>query len=335
MPHLKGFPFDPEGFWTIAYRCMRGALGEGRIDPARVAGVAATSQRQGCVFLDEKGRELYAGPNMDARAIAEGLAIAERFSIERLHELTGHSAPFLFPLARYLWHRKHTGKDAAHLLMISDWHTYRLTGNLVAEPSNAAESMLFDIRSRDWCQVILREFSIPASVLPPLRRSGEVVGAVTPQAAEATGIPPGTPVFAGGADTQCSLLGSEVSSPGAVGAVLGTTTPVQMVLAEPRIDPQHNLWTGCHVLPDLWVLESNAGDTGGAYLWLLDLVAGRTPDRRELFGPGEGLAAGPSPEGVFGFVGPVVFDLARMTPQSQGEFCFRFPCSTTGRTGAL
>ena len=60
----------------------------------------------------------------------------------------------------------------------------------------------------------------------PVRRSG----AVTARAAAATGIPEGTPVFAGGADTESALLGSGVVEVGQTGAVLGTTTPVQQVL---------------------------------------------------------------------------------------------------------
>ncbi len=82
----------------------------------------------------------------------------------------------------------------------------------------------------------------------------------------------GTPVFTGGADTQCALLGAGAVEAGDVAAILGTTTPMQAVVGEPLLDPAGNLWAGCHVVPDRWVIESNAGSTGDAYLWLLDLL---------------------------------------------------------------
>ena len=95
---------------------------------------------------------------------------------------------------------------------------------------------------------------------------------MTQAAADATGLRAGTPVFAGGGDTQCALLGSDVVAPGRAGAVLGTTTPVMSVLAEPTIDPSGRLWSGCHVLPGRFTLESNSGDTGITWEWLLDLL---------------------------------------------------------------
>src|SRR5262249_35265269 len=161
--------------------------------------IAATSQREGCVFLDAHGAELYAGPNLDARAFMEGLDVLNTLGAERLYQITGHSAPFIFPIARYLWFRKHATAVVAHLLMINDWLTYRLSGELTAEPSNATESMLFDLRARTWSDEILSTFDISAQILPSMRRSGERVGTLTAAAAASTGLRAGTPVYVGGA----------------------------------------------------------------------------------------------------------------------------------------
>src|SRR5262249_38297318 len=155
---------------------------------------------------------------------------------------------------------------------LNDWITYRLSGERVAEHSNAGESMLYDVTRRDWSAELLDTLDIPAAILPPLCAAGTRVGRVTAAAAAATGIPEGTPVFAGGADTESALLGSGACEVGETGAVLGTTAPVQSVISSARIDPEGNLWTSCHVVPDRWVLESNAGDTGNAFRWLLELL---------------------------------------------------------------
>jgi autoinducer 2 (AI-2) kinase len=243
---------------------------------------------------------------------------------QRLYEITGHSAPFIFPLSRYLWFRKHGAAPVAHLLMINDWITYRLSGELSAEPSNATESMLFDLRGRCWADEILSAFDIPAAILPPVRRSGERVGTLTKNAAVATGLAAGTPVFVGGADTQCSLLGAGAIAAHATAATLGTTAPVQTVLEQAAFDPQATLWAGCHVIPDRWVLESNAGDTGDAYLWLLDLVGDGRP-RGALFELGEQLAAGRFGPPMMASVGPTVFNLTKMRLSRPGGFLFPFP----------
>src|SRR5262249_13749583 len=148
--------------------------------------------------------------------------------------ITGHTPPYIFPLARYLWFRKHhdAGRVDA-LLMLNDWITFLLSGERVAEHSNAGESMLYDVSRRDWSPDILDTLDIPRAILPRLRPAGARAGSVTARAAAATGFPEGTPVFVGGADTQSALLGSGVYQPGQTAAVLGTTAPVQMVTEGP------------------------------------------------------------------------------------------------------
>ena len=129
-------------------------------------------------------------------------------------------------------------------------------------------------------------------------------------------------MFAGGADTQCSLLGAGAVEPGDVAAILGTTTPVQAVVAEPLLDPAANLWAGCHVVPDRWVIESNAGSTGDAYLWLLDLLVHTDGDRHAR---AEELASANPDSGTFTFIGPRIFDLNELRPDMPGGLLFRFP----------
>ena len=297
-------------------------MSQAAIAPQDVIGVATTSQREGCVFLDADGRVLYAGPNLDSRGFMEGLEVLGTLGVQRLYEITGHSAPFIFPLARYLWYRKQGGAPVAHLLMINDWMTHCLCGVPSTEPSNATESMLFDMFRREWSAAILQPSAIPAAMLPPIFASGERVGSVHAAAAAATGLLQGTPVFAGGADTQCSLLGAGAVENGDVAVILGTTTPIQAVVAEPILDPAANLWAGCHVVPQRWVLESNAGSTGDAYLWLLDLLVHTEGDRHAR---AEELASANLDSGTFAFIGPRIFNLNELRPDMPGGLLFRFP----------
>lgn len=322
IPMVKEYAFDPDAFWAILARCMRAALTEAAVPPADVIGVVTTSQREGCVFLAADGRELYAGPNLDSRGFVEGLDVLGSLGPQRLYDITGHSAPFIFPLARYLWYRKQGGEPVARILMINDWISWRLCGEPTAEPSNAAESMLFDFRGRCWSEEILSQFAIPAHILPPIVAAGARIGKVQPAAADSTGLLAGTPVFAGGADTQCALLGAGAVEVGDTAAILGTTTPVQTVVGEPVLDPAGSLWAGCHVVSDRWVIESNAGSTGDAYEWLLGLLVPNGADR---YGRAEALAAAAADHCAFTFLGPRIFDLTRLRPDMPGGLLFPFP----------
>jgi autoinducer 2 (AI-2) kinase len=333
MPFLRGFDLDPDAFWGVLARSAREVMAQLPAN-ARVRGVIATSQREGCVFLDHGGEVLYAGPNVDARAVAEGLEVQERIGSERLHAITGHAPPYIFPVARYLWFRKH--HDASRiraLLMLNDWITFLLCGERLVEHSNAGESMLYDVSRRDWSTELLAALDVPAGILPPLRPAGARAGAVTAAAAGATGIPSGTPVFVGGADTESALLGSGVHESGQTGAVLGTTSPVQMVTERPIIDAQAKLWTSCHVVPDRWVLESNAGDTGGAYRWLLELVYGASDAAAHAAAEAAMAAAEPAARQVVCHLGPVIFDLGDLSPFKPAGLLFRYPLLHVDRPG--
>jgi autoinducer 2 (AI-2) kinase len=326
VPFVRECSFDPEVFWSALCRCVRQVLTDGRVDADAVGAVVTTSQREGCVFLDESGREIYAGPNFDARGALEAMEAQQTVGADRLYEITGHAPPFIFPIARFLWFRKHCSDEKVrHIVMISDWIAYRLTGEVGMEPSNASESMLFDIKSRQWSSEILERLGIPADVLPPLREPGEQIGVVIPAAAETTGLRRGTPVIVGGADTHAALLGSGVIEPGETAAIIGSTVPVQMVFAEPFLDPAGSLWAGCHIVPGRWTLESNGGDSGGSYDWLLDLLGATAAP--EPYEAAEAWIEPPDPSQrpPHLFIGPSIFNLINMNAYKPGGILFPFP----------
>jgi sugar (pentulose or hexulose) kinase len=291
-----------------------------------VRGVVATSQREGCVFLDRDGGVLYAGPNIDARAVLQGMELEQRLGAAKLHGITGHAPPYIFPAARFLWFR--TQPEIARLasvLMLSDWITYRLSGEHTAEHSSASESLWYEVGARTWSDEILETIALDRAMLPPLRDAGTVAGRVTDGAGRATGLDAGTPVFVGGADTEMALLGSGTWQPGAMAAVMGTTMPLQMVTDRPVLDPAGSLWTSAFVLPGRWVLESNAGDTGGAYRWLLELFFGAADAAAHAAAEQVLARVPPDPQQTICHLGPVVFDLAHMNPFHPAGLLFRFP----------
>ena len=141
--------------------------------------------------------------------------------------------------------------------------------------------MLFDLRAARLVGGDPRTSStFRRDILPPVFAAGRARRrACTAAAAAATGLARRARRCSSAAPTRsarCSVPAR--SRPATSAATLGTTTPVQTVVGRRRCSiPAANLWAGCHVVPDRWVIESNAGDTGDAYLWLLDLVgAGRT-----------------------------------------------------------
>jgi hypothetical protein len=100
---------------------------------------------------------------------------------------------------------------------------------------------------------------------------------------------------------------------------------VQTVTERAVLDPAGNLWTSCHVVAGRWVLESNGGDTGGTYRWLLDLLYGGTD--ADAHARAEAAVAAVSDEGrhLVAHIGPAIFNLAEMNPFQPAGIMFPFP----------
>lgn len=254
--------FDPQEWWQTLVKLGRKALAG--IDTAEIAAISATSQRQGFVAFDRDGQESFGWPNLDRSTRSN---------------LTGETAGWLYETAGRWPGVVHTGPRLAaapevdSFLPLSDWILYRLSGIKATEPSQAAESCLFNIRQTDWSPEAVTAFGLNDRHLLPLSSPGGVLGQLSEPVAAELGLPAGIPVVVGGADTQCGTLGCGVVEPGEVALIAGTSGPLQLCLDRPSVDPERRTITGPYLLPEKWVLESNAMFTGLGFARLRDLVA--------------------------------------------------------------
>ncbi|TDE13108.1 rhamnulokinase [Jiangella asiatica] len=97
---------------------------------------------------------------------------------------------------------------AAHLALLPDLMTYWLTGSLATEATNASTTGLFDVRAGDWAGDLIAAAGMPTSLFTPLRRPGDVVGALRPEVLDDTGLPASAVVTAVGShDTASAVVG--------------------------------------------------------------------------------------------------------------------------------
>jgi len=266
-----GQDFDVLAGWQAIAACIRDALQAAGASGDDVAAVAATSMREGMVLYDAAGREIFACPNVDSRASAEAGDLIREGAAEKIYAEAGDWVSITAP-ARLRWLARHqpgTLAATAGLGMLSDWIVYRLTGQHVTEPSCGSSSGMFTLASRSWSESIPAMCGLPAGVLPPVADPGTVVGEVSPAAAGLTGLRAGTPVAAGGADTQLGLLGAGARRDEYT-VVAGTFWQNTVLLADPLIDPEIRLRTLCHVVPGEWMLEGIGFYCGMSMRWFRD-----------------------------------------------------------------
>ncbi|NHI94089.1 MAG: hypothetical protein EAX96_16485 [Candidatus Lokiarchaeota archaeon] len=265
--------FDPSYFWKKISENTQDAIKKANIDRSLIKGVSATSFREGSVFLDKDGLELLAVPAHDLRALSEGLKLETKYG-EQLYRITRRAPALLFLAARIL-HLKKKMKDLYSkidkILMVNDWIAYKLSGMFSMEYSSASETMLFDIEKAQFSKELLDLLEISQDLFPDLKLAGTSLGNVTKDASKITGLSTDTIVSVGGADSQCGLVGMNLSNNLDTGVIAGSTTPLQMILDRPLIDEKQRMWTNCHMIENKWVLESNSGKTGEVYKWLRNI----------------------------------------------------------------
>jgi autoinducer-2 kinase len=273
-PAQPGVPgsqvFATEANWELICACVREAL-TGHA-PAAVRAVSATSMREGVVLYDEAGHEIWACPNADGRAGVEIAELVESGEAQEIYERGGDWVAITTP-ARLRWIARHEPdvfRSIAHMTMLGDWILRRLCGAFVTDPSLGSSSGLFELAARDWSDRLLALCGLDREVCPPVTDPGTVVGTVTAQAAEQTGLVAGTPVVVGGADTQLSLLGIGIDEPARVTVVGGTFWQTTVVLDTPLIDPAGRLRTLCHTAPGRWMMEGIGFYCGLVMRWFRD-----------------------------------------------------------------
>jgi autoinducer 2 (AI-2) kinase len=269
--HPGGTTFDTDAGWQAIAAAIRDVVAN--LGKRRVAAVAASSMREGFVLYDAAGEELWACPNTDGRARAEAAELVGEGAADEIYRTAGDWVSITAP-ARLRWIARHQPdvlRRARHLGMLSDWVTTRLTGVFVTDPTCGSSSALFDLRARNWSDHLADIVGIDRDILPPVLECGEPVGSVSASAAAATGLPVGTPVVTGGADTQLALHGIAAHE-GVPTIVAGTFWQTTAVVPEPLIDPERRLRTLCHVDRDTWMVEGIGFLSGLAMRWFRDAM---------------------------------------------------------------
>jgi autoinducer 2 (AI-2) kinase len=305
--------FDPEAFWSLLAAATCDALAEAGLSGDDIAAVGVTSQRLANVAIDRDGRPFYGGPNSDARAVGEGLAIDARMA-DRIYDVSGKLPSLILAPARVQWLRKHQPDDFARMqamFTLADWAAFRLTGQARMERSLAADCGLLNVATREPDGELLSELDVPLGLLPTLVDAGDVVGDVRGDAASVTGLREGTPVVACGADSQCALVGMGVTEPGEAGIVTGWSCTVHQVSGAPQPDPRRRTWVGLHLLPGRWVVESSAANAGQVWRWWCETLLGGEEAALAL-GASLAASAAPGAKGLLALLGPGPMNAAAM-----------------------
>lgn len=266
--------FDPNVLWAQIQRLAKLSLEDS--GTSRIVGITATSQREGIVALDRQGNSLIGMSNHDNRGREWEYLVSDK---NRMYELTGRYPTALFSALKLVGLRERKREiwdQVASFTSISDWVQFQFSGMLAYEHSQASETLLYDVREKDWSEELCRVFDLSESLLPPLRSSGDILGTVLSEVANSLQIEHEAKVVVGGADTQLAVHSIKPDQDDVV-IVSGTTTPIVKIVDHYVTDPKQRTWTGRHSDDAHFMFEANAGVTGLNYQRLKEIFYPNEP----------------------------------------------------------
>jgi xylulokinase len=293
-PHPGWAEQDPGEWWGAVQSVCQEIMA---CCPPQVKAVCLSGQAPSCVPVDRQGRPLRKAILwLDRRAAPQADWLRERLGLERAEQISGNTLDGYYGGVKWVWFRQQEPelyRQTWKILQASGYIALQLTGEAAVDHSQAGLcSPAYNLRQRGWDSQACEEMEIEAGVLPDLRHSWDVVGQVTPQAAEATRLPAGTPVVCGGGDYACACLGAGVLRAGTAAMMLGTSGNL-LVPAPRRTDTR--LFNTVHVTGE--GLSLGGVLAGGAVRWFVDMLGDERPDLLAILEK-EALQVPPGAEGL-------------------------------------
>ncbi len=272
---------DPQEIWEYQIDVAREVLEKASIKVEQIEAIGITNQRETTVVWDKNtGMPIYNAIVWQCRRTAKFCEnLKQRGLEEKIKFKTGLVIDAYFSASKISWildnvEGAREKAESGDLLFgtIDTWLIYNLTGGKVhiTDYSNASRTMLFNIRSLEWDEELLKEFNIPKNMLPDVRDSSEVY-AYTDKIIFGKEIP----ISGIAGDQQAALFGQACFYPGMVKNTYGTGCFVLMNTGEYLVDSKNGLITtiAWGLNGEIsYALEGSVFIAGAAIQWLRDEV---------------------------------------------------------------
>jgi glycerol kinase len=269
---------DPVEIWQNVLHVVQDALSKAQLSLADIVALGITNQRETTLVWDrETGEpvqnainwqdirtdhlihELASGVGQDRFRDRCGLPLATYFSGPKIRWLLDH-IPGLQERA-----------EAGDVLFgtMDAWLIWNLTGRHVTDVTNAGRTMLMNLQTLEWDDVLLDAIGVPRAMLPEIRPSAEIYG-------EATGALAGLPVAGALGDQHAALFGQTCFAPGEAKCTYGTGSFLLLNTGEQPVTSANGLLTTVgYKIGDAaptYALEGSIAVTGALVQWFRDNV---------------------------------------------------------------
>lgn len=281
---------EPEDFYLSSLRTIKECLEKSGVEPGEVAALAFDGQMAGIGTIDDQWQtptvydswlDTRCKPYIDRMREHQDLII----------EKTG-GPPTYSHGPKILWWKEEQPevfRKIVKFVVPGGYVAGRMAGlkgeEAFMDYTYVHFSCLSDTRKAAWDGELCDLFEVPMEKLPRIVKPWEIIGQLTPEAAEGCGLLAGTPIAAGCGDQAAGMLGAAMVEPGLVFDVAGTASVFAICVDEFIPDLEHNtLFTARLVPEDLWYALAYINGGGLNLRWFRDELAQEEKKEAQLTG---------------------------------------------------
>ncbi|HAX98522.1 MAG TPA: xylulokinase [Candidatus Atribacteria bacterium] len=267
-PQLGFAEQEPEVWWKQTFSALQEVIHS--VSNREIKAVSFSGQMHGLVMLDKNYKPVCPAIIWaDQRSEKEVHFIREKLG-PRLAPIAGSDIATGFMAASLCWIKKHRPElyEKTHWVILpKDYLKIKLGLEPSSDVADAASTLLFDIKQRNWSDEIIKELDLKPSLFPPIYESAQIIGQVSPTVQNELGITGDAFVIAGAGDQHCAALGNGIINEGEILITIGTGGQVFTAIQKPIVDSLLRIHTFCHAVPQTWHLLGASLCAGLSLSW--------------------------------------------------------------------
>lgn len=279
FPQSGWVEHDPDDLWASSAGTCRAVIERAGVDPQNIISIGITNQRETTVVWDKStGQPIYnAIVWQDRRTANYCEELRKAGHSDMFADRTGLLVDPYFSSTKLKWILDHVdgARERARrgeLLFgtVDTFLIWKLTGGKVhaTDATNAARTMLYDIRKGRWSSTICALFDIPMEMLPEVKDSAADFGV---SRADLFGRE--IPISGVAGDQQAAALGQACFEPGMLKATYGTGCFALLNTGDTPVQSKNRLLTTIAYQLDgkpTYALEGSIFIAGAVVQWLRD-----------------------------------------------------------------
>jgi len=256
------------------FKAVKSLIDKNNIDPAMIAGIACCGHGKGLYLVDSYGKPCRAGIlSSDNRAWKYPVKWAKDGITEKVYEKTFQTVMACQPVALLAWLKDHESKTYSSIKWIfecKDYVRFFFTGSAYAEMTDYSGANLVNLRTKSYDKELLGLFGIDEvyNALPPLVSSTDQCGSVSLDAAKATGLIEGTPMFGGMFDIDACAVAVDVTNTDNICMIAGTWSINEYLSKTPVMDHKVAM-NSISFIKDYYLIEESSATSAVNLEWFV------------------------------------------------------------------